>query len=327
MISSAIVDIRIVHSDPPFFPFWAWSVLLHIGVVTLFSILHFSNNIELPQAVVKVTLVETTSPSMAEPMAETQHQVLPPAEPVQTKKQTPAPPTPQEAPALMITPRQILPIPQSTISIPTPLAIPKPAHTLTQVLAPQIPVKPVPTIDRGVLQDSHATNNLNLKNLLKVTQRTPTSRTTSQMIKPQVKNLLSSATLSPNFPTQRSTAAQSRSRPIKTRTLIPNVLKAMVPGSGNISKSKVGLGRTLPPIYPRIARESGWEGTVLVRVTVQPDGSPESIKIRKSSGHVALDRAALEAVKKWRFLPAKDGNIPIRSVVEIPINFDLKKQG
>ena len=103
--------------------------------------------------------------------------------------------------------------------------------------------------------------------------------------------------------------------------------KAGATGMNSISKSKVGLGRTIPPVYPRIARESGWEGTVLIRVAVQPDGSPESVRIRRSSGHAVLDNAAVEAVKKWRFSPAKDGNIPIRSIVEIPINFDLRKQG
>ncbi len=81
-----------------------------------------------------------------------------------------------------------------------------------------------------------------------------------------------------------------------------------------------------PPVYPRIARESGWEGTVLIRVVVLADGNPGSISVHKSSGHAVLDEAAIEAVKKWKFTPAKDGNIPVRSVVEIPINFDLSKQ-
>ncbi|MFB3137012.1 MAG: energy transducer TonB [Nitrospirales bacterium] len=40
-----------------------------------------------------------------------------------------------------------------------------------------------------------------------------------------------------------------------------------------------------------------------------------------------LDEAAAEAVSEWRFIPAKDGNIPIQSIVEIPIHFDLRKQG
>ncbi|MDA1305485.1 MAG: energy transducer TonB [Nitrospirae bacterium] len=85
-------------------------------------------------------------------------------------------------------------------------------------------------------------------------------------------------------------------------------------------------GGTVPPVYPRIARESGWEGTVLIRVNVDADGNASKVKVQKSSGHAVLDEAAVDAVRKWKFSPAKDGNIPIRSVVEIPINFDLRKQ-
>jgi outer membrane biosynthesis protein TonB len=37
-----------------------------------------------------------------------------------------------------------------------------------------------------------------------------------------------------------------------------------------------------------------------------------------------LDEAALTSVKTWRFIPAMDGNFPIKSVVRLPIRFDLK---
>lgn len=94
---------------------------------------------------------------------------------------------------------------------------------------------------------------------------------------------------------------------------------------GELEKTRTKILFTIPPVYPRIARESGWEGTVLVRVLVQTDGRPGSVRVRKSSGHAILDDAAIETVKKWRFIPAKDGNIPIRSVVEIPIHFALRK--
>ena len=57
---------------------------------------------------------------------------------------------------------------------------------------------------------------------------------------------------------------------------------------------------------------------------VQPSGFPETISIKKTSGHTVLDNAAIEAIQKTRFIPAKDGNIPVRSIVEIPIKFDLK---
>jgi len=77
------------------------------------------------------------------------------------------------------------------------------------------------------------------------------------------------------------------------------------------------------PLYPRVARESGWEGTVIVRTLITTDGIPSQVEIRKSCGHEALDLAAQEAVKTWKFQPAKDGNFPIAKWVDIPIKFDL----
>jgi len=77
------------------------------------------------------------------------------------------------------------------------------------------------------------------------------------------------------------------------------------------------------PVYPRVARESGWEGTVIVRTLIKTDGIPSELTIRKSCGHPTLDEAALDAVKSWTFQPAKDGNIPITKWVDIPIKFDL----
>jgi protein TonB len=72
-----------------------------------------------------------------------------------------------------------------------------------------------------------------------------------------------------------------------------------------------------------MARESGWEGTVIVRTFIDTNGVPNQVTIRKSSGHPTLDQAAQEAVKIWTFQPAKDGNIPITKWVDIPIKFDL----
>lgn len=77
------------------------------------------------------------------------------------------------------------------------------------------------------------------------------------------------------------------------------------------------------PLYPRVARESGWEGTVIVRTLITADGAPSQVEIRKSCGHETLDLAAQEAIKNWKFQPAKDGNIPIAKWVDIPVKFDL----
>ena len=85
----------------------------------------------------------------------------------------------------------------------------------------------------------------------------------------------------------------------------------------------VGVLRSVHPIYPRIAKKSGWEGTVLVSVTVETNGRTSQVDVSRSSGHKVLDDAAVKSVKRWSFRPARDGNIPICSVVTIPLKFSL----
>ncbi|MBA1200591.1 energy transducer TonB [Pseudomonas capeferrum] len=78
------------------------------------------------------------------------------------------------------------------------------------------------------------------------------------------------------------------------------------------------------PQYPSLALRRGWEGTVLLRVHVLASGKPSEIQIQKSSGRTQLDEAALNAVKRWSFAPAKQGNDPIDGWVSVPIDFKLK---
>ena len=56
------IAIRIVNTDPPFFPFLAWSVLIHIVIITLSSFIHFVDKIEHTNSTVQVTLIEAISP-------------------------------------------------------------------------------------------------------------------------------------------------------------------------------------------------------------------------------------------------------------------------
>lgn len=79
-----------------------------------------------------------------------------------------------------------------------------------------------------------------------------------------------------------------------------------------------------PPKYPSLARERHWEGTVVLRVQVLPDGSSGTIGIERSSGHDSLDEAAAEAARDWNFVAAKRGEETVASWVLIPIEFKLK---
>jgi protein TonB len=77
------------------------------------------------------------------------------------------------------------------------------------------------------------------------------------------------------------------------------------------------------PEYPEIAMDRGWEGRVLMKVHVQPNGKPDKINVIKSSGQKVLDDAAVKTVKQWSFVPAKRGETPIAGWVTVPINFNL----
>ncbi len=78
------------------------------------------------------------------------------------------------------------------------------------------------------------------------------------------------------------------------------------------------------PIYPQEAKEKGYEGEVVLRVEVLVNGRVGQIEIKKSSSYELLDRSALSAVKQWRFIPAKKGDVAIPLWVSIPIKFQLQ---
>lgn len=78
------------------------------------------------------------------------------------------------------------------------------------------------------------------------------------------------------------------------------------------------------PVYPPLSRRMGEEGKVMLRAYVLPSGRPESVELRQSSGSARLDEAALAAVRKWRFVPARRGSEAVAAWVLIPITFRLE---
>jgi protein TonB len=78
------------------------------------------------------------------------------------------------------------------------------------------------------------------------------------------------------------------------------------------------------PEYPAIAKSRGWTGKVMLRVQVSPEGTATSIEVETSSGHEMLDESAIDAVKKWKFIPAKKGETAVASAVIVPIVFSLR---
>ena len=80
------------------------------------------------------------------------------------------------------------------------------------------------------------------------------------------------------------------------------------------------------PVYPRMAREHGWEGTVRLDVLVEQNGHSGAIEIEQSSGHKILDDSAVATVRNWKFTPARFGAMRVSSKIIIPIQFTILRE-
>ena len=87
--------------------------------------------------------------------------------------------------------------------------------------------------------------------------------------------------------------------------------------------SNVAYLHNPPPRYPLVARRNGEQGTVTLKVLVTPDGTPASVAVEHTSGSTRLDEAATEAVRTWRFIPARRGTHAVEAWLLVPIVFRL----
>jgi protein TonB len=78
------------------------------------------------------------------------------------------------------------------------------------------------------------------------------------------------------------------------------------------------------PVYPPISKRLGEQGKVLVHVLIGADGSAQSANLKQSSGYDRLDNAALETVRKWRYVPGKRGGVPEAMWFDVPVHFVLE---
>lgn len=78
------------------------------------------------------------------------------------------------------------------------------------------------------------------------------------------------------------------------------------------------------PVYPHLARRRGMEGTVILRVMVEESGTASSVAMHSSSGHILLDKAALQTVTTWQFIPGSKNGQPCSMEVFVPVQFRLQ---
>jgi TonB family protein len=188
----------------------------------------------------------------------------------------------------------------------------------------------------GLLSDGHFTPDLSKLNLAWVSLESGSGKST---ILPQEKNAdrnqfqadkinavtTISATKNMTVKDQKVKEEKNNQAAGKESSTTISGATAM-PAAGNsaafVSASPLYRENT-PPIYPAIAKLRGYEGVVLVNAEILPDGRVGNTAISKSSGYTILDQSAMEAVKLWKFEPAKKAGKPFAIRVKLPIKFVL----
>ena len=103
--------------------------------------------------------------------------------------------------------------------------------------------------------------------------------------------------------------------------------RGVPPGGRRIAATfRLGSAENPRPRYPRLARVRGWEGRVVLLVTVDPKGTPATVEVEVSSGFASLDKAAVKAVRRWRFRPARLAGMSVTDTIRIPIRFELSEK-
>jgi periplasmic protein TonB len=103
----------------------------------------------------------------------------------------------------------------------------------------------------------------------------------------------------------------------------PSMPKVVAPPKVRVS-SGVAQGLLIhetKPAYPPLAMQARIQGTVLLQAVVAKDGTVQELRV--ISGHPLLVKAALDAVKLWRYKPYRLNDQPVEVDTQIIVNFTL----
>jgi TonB family protein len=76
------------------------------------------------------------------------------------------------------------------------------------------------------------------------------------------------------------------------------------------------------PDYPEKARKKHHRGSVLMELIVDADGRPQDVRVSRGAAP-ELNTAAVECVKKWKFLPASRNGKAVATQINVEVSFNL----
>jgi periplasmic protein TonB len=96
------------------------------------------------------------------------------------------------------------------------------------------------------------------------------------------------------------------------------------PPKVELPSSKADYLHNPPPDYPRMSKRLGEQGKVVVKVLIGEDGRAQKVELLTSSGFERLDKSAMEAAMRWRYVPGKRGGVAEAMWYQVPIQFTLE---
>lgn len=222
--------------------------------------------------------------------------VRPPALPVHlvtldpVEAPTVAPPAPAPPPKRIRPPRVLEP--------PRPKEAPPPVMRTQEPAPPPVPVAPTAAIEPAPV----------------------TSAPDPAPVAPTPEPAAPGPPVAPLAPPSPTNGAASPAAP--PATTVTRTSMAVPEGVTQFARPRGGY--QVQPRYPAAPRRLGIQGTTLLRVHVLADGRIGEVLVEKSGGHPDLDQAATEAVRAWRFDPARRGTEPVAMWVLLPVEFRLK---
>jgi protein TonB len=157
----------------------------------------------------------------------------------------------------------------------------------------------------------------------------PPTKTTAAPIVPPVKAAPSPKAISqPDLPVSESTPLQKSEpvvqavaepiAPVSSQTPVKDMPEEVIP-----PRSDAAHLSNPAPSYPSMSRRLGEQGRVVLEVYILVNGTVGEIRLKQSSGFKRLDQAAMQAVKKWQYQPARKGQQAIDFWYVQPLSFSL----
>jgi len=96
------------------------------------------------------------------------------------------------------------------------------------------------------------------------------------------------------------------------------------PPKVELPSSKADYLHNPPPDYPRMSKRLGEQGKVVVKVLIGEDGRAQKVELLTTSGFERLDKSAMEAAMRWRYVPGKRGGVAEAMWYQVPIQFTVE---